>query len=71
MTDEHDEHVYYFAWLEKDNPDVHSQPLKFRVFRSHSSPVAHDPYVSEPMSRQEAKELCSRIVKLTGGVEIL
>lgn len=61
-----DEHLYYWAWQEKDNPDSFSKPKWFRVFRAIPDRV-HDAAVTEPMSRDEAKAYCDRIVKLTGG----
>ncbi len=63
-------HVYYWAWQEKDNEDCDfRKPKWFRVFRALPDRV-HDPVVTEPMTRDEAKAYCERIVKLTGGKEL-
>jgi hypothetical protein len=71
MLDE-DKHVYYFAWAEEDNTG-HSyfdgrHAKWYRVFRA--THTTHGTAVTEPMSRDEAKAHCQRIVKLTGGREI-
>lgn len=64
-----DNHVYYWAWQEEDNKDHDfNKPKWFRVFRSTATPRGAP--VTEPMTRDEAKVECSRIVKLTGGREI-
>jgi hypothetical protein len=68
MLDE-DKHVYYWAWAEADNKDCDfRKPEWFRVFRA--THTTHGTAVTEPMSRDEAKAHCQRIVKLTGGREI-
>lgn len=63
-----DEHVYSWAWHEKDNPDQDSrtglEPIWWRVFRYGVSKAYP---VTEPMSRDEARAKCAEIVKLTGG----
>lgn len=65
-----DNHVYYWAWQEKDNEDYDfNKPKWFRVFRATPNHV-HDPVVTEPMTRDEAIAFCERIVKLTGGREL-
>ncbi len=66
---EEDEHVYYWAWSEKDNPD-HSEfngryVEWYRVFRRTRG--VHDTPVTAPMSKAEAVVYCERIVRLTGG----
>jgi hypothetical protein len=67
MLDE-DRHVYYWAWAEYDNKDCFRNPKWFRVFRA--THTTHGTALTEPMSRDEAKAECARIVKLTGGREI-
>ena len=68
MLDE-DRHVYYWAWAEYDNEGSDfRKPEWFRVFRA--THVTHGTALTEPMSRDEAKAECARIVKLTGGCEI-
>lgn len=70
---EKNEHVYYWAWQEKDN--LHHRltspyyPPLYRVFRSEPR-ATHDTPVTEPMTRDEAIATCERIVKLTGGREL-
>ena len=65
-----DNHVYYWAWQEKDNEDSDfRKPKWFRVFRVVPNHV-RDNSVTEPMTRDEAKAECRRIVKLTGGREL-
>ena len=65
-----DEHVYYWAWTAEDNEDYDfRKPKWFRVFRALGR-AARDTAVTEPMTRDEAKVECSRIVKLTGGREL-
>lgn len=69
MLDEYDNHVYYWAWQEKDNEDMDFRtPKWFRVFRA--THTTHGTAVTEPMTRDEAKVECQRIVKITGGREI-
>jgi len=69
----HDEHVYYWAWREEDNPTHYylsqKEPEWFRVFRSMPNTLHDDP-ITEAMSREEAIAYCQRIVKLTGGREL-
>lgn len=71
---EKNEHVYYWAWQEEDNPDhryfSHHNPQWYRVFRTVPGERVRDSAVTEPMSRDEAIEYCARIVKLTGGREL-
>jgi hypothetical protein len=67
MLDE-GKHVYYWAWAEADNPDAYRNPQHYRVFRA--THTTHGTALTEPMSRDEAKAECARIVKLTGGREI-
>lgn len=67
MLDE-DKHVYYWAWAERDNPNTYTNPQHYRVFRA--THTTHGTAVTEPMSRDEAKAHCQRIVKITGGREI-
>jgi hypothetical protein len=71
MLDE-DKHVYYWGWLECDNPEYDyrggTNKLLFRVFRA--GKTIHDDPITEAMSKVEAIEYCKRIVKLTGGREL-
>lgn len=70
MLDEH-EHVYYWAWAADDNEDSDfRKPKWFRVFRVVPKMGTRDVAITEPMTRDEAKVECSRIVKITGGREI-
>lgn len=64
-----DEHVYYWAWQEEDNPSP-NKPQWFRVFRVAPNVRDEDGVLTEPMTRDEAKAACQRIVKITGGREI-
>lgn len=67
--DKDDEHIYYWAWSEKDNPNAyHTSPYDklYRVYRALHN-VVKDPPITEVMSRREAQEYCERIAKLTGG----
>ena len=69
--EKNEEHVYYWGWMEEDNPDhkyfdPHPPPF-YRVFKNER--VRSIP-VTEPMSKEEAIAYCKRIVKLTGGREI-
>ncbi len=71
---EKNEHTYYWAWAEQDNPG-HSyfapHPAQwYRVFRDSKRDGARAVPVTEPMSKEEAIAYCKRIVKLTGGREI-
>jgi hypothetical protein len=65
-----DEHVYYWAWAEEDNPGYSyfgGQNGKwYRVFKAGGKGTP----VTEPMSREEAIDYCNRVVKLTGGRQI-
>jgi hypothetical protein len=69
-----DEHVYYWAWTEYDNPKHDygggTNNLLFRVFRLVPTMGTPDDPITEAMSKVEAIEYCKRIVKLTGGREI-
>lgn len=73
-----DEHVYYWAWTEYDNPKYDyrggTNNLLFRVFRSQEtgkvSQRIHDEPITETMSKVEAIAYCKHIVKLTGGREL-
>jgi hypothetical protein len=69
---EKNEHVYYWAWKEEDNPDHKyfspEMPKWYRVFRL--GKTLKDTPITEPMSRAEAITYCERIVKLTGGGEL-
>lgn len=70
MLDEK-EHVYYWAWQEKDNEDCDfRKPKWFRVFRLMPKMGTKDEAITEPMTRDEAIAECRRIVKLTGGREL-
>lgn len=63
------EHVYYWAWSEDDNPNSFGVPehlKKYRVFRAARNSTRGIP-MTEVMSREEAREYCDRIVKLTQG----
>ncbi len=67
-----DNHVYYWAWQEKDNPEhsyLRGEPKWFRVFRSIPNTI-HDAPITETMSKVEAIAYCKHIVKLTGGREL-
>ena len=68
-----DEHVYYWAWTEKDNPEHYyfsqKEPEWFRVFRSMPNTLHDDP-ITGAMSKEEAIAYCARIIKLTGGREL-
>ena len=68
-----DEHVYYWAWRESDNPNhIYTSPHNpefYRVFRADINSV-EGIALTEPMSRDEAIAACERIIKLTGGREI-
>ena len=71
MLAEH-EHVYYWAWREEDNPQSYATPddkKLYRVFRAAKSSTRGIP-LTETMSREEAKQKCEEIVKLTQGREI-
>lgn len=71
MLDEYDNHVYYWAWTEKDNEGLDfRKPKWFRVFRVPPKRGTKYVAVTEPMTRDEAIAYCERIVKLTGGREI-
>jgi hypothetical protein len=69
-----EEHVYYWAWLKDDNPNHRylssHNPEWYRVFRCERGRLHDDP-ITEPMSKQEAVAYCRRIVKLTGGRELV
>ncbi len=69
-----DEHVYYWAWTEYDNPKHDyrggTNNLLFRVFRVVPKMGTKDVVLTEAMSKVEAIAYCKRIVKLTGGREI-
>lgn len=70
---EEERHVYYWAWAAEDNKG-HSyfspeNPRWYRVFRDNGTTKSVP--VTEPMSREEAVAYCHRIIKLTGGREIL
>jgi hypothetical protein len=64
-----DEHLYYWAWSEKDNEGISyfasTYERKFRVFRVCEG--SKDDAVTEPMHYQEAKTYAHRIAKLTDG----
>lgn len=63
------EHVYYWAWCDEDNPNGHGMPehlKKYRVFRAGSSTRGIP--MTETMTREEARVYCEQIVKLTNGV---
>ena len=69
-----EDHVYYWAWLKDDNPNhryLSSQnPEWYRVFKCEVN-VVHDTPITAPMNKQEAVAYCRRIVKLTGGRELV
>lgn len=67
-----DEHVYYWAWQEMDNPNhsyLRGDPQWYRVFRSMPNTL-HDAPLTKAMSKEEAIAYCARIIKLTGGKEL-
>lgn len=74
MGNPKDEHVYYWAWQESDNPDYKhmspGEPKWFRVFRLSAGMNVKDAAVTEPMTKAEAMKKCGQIVRLTGGREI-
>ena len=64
------DHVYYWAWREEDNegfdPSGIREPKWFRVFRATNTSKGIP--LTDVMTKEEAKEYCEQIVKLTDGV---